>query len=46
MRYDGMMHDCGLLNALADLPQVTSFVTQAAAELRKHLGPSRNPFLV
>lgn len=38
VRYDGMIHDFGLLNALADLPQVTSFITQAAAELRKHLG--------
>lgn len=38
VRYDGMIHDFGLLNALAGLPQVTSFITQAAAELRKHLG--------
>ena len=38
IRYNGMIHDFGLLNGLADLPQVRSLFTHAAAELRKRLG--------
>lgn len=38
IRYNGMIHDFGLLNALAGLPPVRSLFTHAAAELRKHLG--------
>jgi len=38
VRYNGMIHDFGLLNGLATLPQVRSLFTQAAAELQKHLG--------
>lgn len=37
-RYDGMIHDFGLLNGLAALPQVKSLFVQAGAELKKHLG--------
>lgn len=37
-RYNGMIHDFGLLNGLAHLPQVQSHIRQAAAELRKYLG--------
>ena len=38
VRYNGMIHDFGLLNGLATLPQVRTLFTQAAAELKKHLG--------
>jgi len=38
MRYDGMIHDFGLLNGLADLPPVRSLFVQAGAELRKAFG--------
>jgi acetyl esterase/lipase len=37
-RYDGMIHDFGLLNGLAALPPVRSLFVQAGAELRKALG--------
>lgn len=36
-RYDGMIHDFGLLNGLAHLPQVRSLFVQAGTELKKHL---------
>ncbi len=38
VRYNGMIHDFGLLNALAEVPQVKTLIVQAAAELRKYLG--------
>lgn len=38
VRYDGMIHDYGLLNALAELPAVRSAFVQAAAELKRYLG--------
>lgn len=38
VRYDGMIHDFGLLNGLAELPQVRSLFEHASAELKKHLG--------
>jgi acetyl esterase len=37
IRYDGMIHDFGLLNGLAELPPVRSLFVQAAAELKKYL---------
>ena len=37
VRYNGMIHDFGLLNALAAVPQVQALVVQAAAELKKYL---------
>jgi acetyl esterase/lipase len=37
-RYEGMIHDFGLLNGLAALPPVKSLFVQAGAELKKHLG--------
>lgn len=37
VRYNGMIHDFGLLNALAKVPAVRSSVEQAGAELKKHL---------
>ena len=37
VRYQGMIHDYGLLNALADLPAVKSALLSAAAELKKVL---------
>lgn len=37
VRYDGMIHDFGLLNALAELQPVRSLFVQAAAELKKYL---------
>jgi len=38
VRYNGMIHDFGLLNGLAEVPQVKSLFVQAAAELKKYLG--------
>ncbi len=37
VRYDGMIHDFRLLNALAELPTTKSLFVHAGAELRKHL---------
>jgi acetyl esterase len=37
VRYNGVIHDFGLLNGLADLPQTKSCFLQAAAELKKYL---------
>uniref|UniRef100_A0A0C1QLR0 Alpha/beta hydrolase n=1 Tax=Tolypothrix bouteillei VB521301 TaxID=1479485 RepID=A0A0C1QLR0_9CYAN len=37
VRYNGMIHDFGLLNALAEVPAVRSLFIHAAAELKKHL---------
>lgn len=37
VRYQGMIHDYGLLNALANLPAVKSALLSAAAELKKVL---------
>ena len=36
-RYDGMIHDFGLLNALAEVPGTRSAMLQAATELKQHL---------
>lgn len=38
VRYNGMIHDFGLLNGLATLPAVRSLFVQAAATLKKYLG--------
>lgn len=37
VRYNGMIHDFGLLNPLAHLPQVKSLFEHAAADLKKNL---------
>jgi acetyl esterase len=37
VRYNGMIHDFGLLNGLAELPEVRSLFVQAAAELKRYL---------
>jgi acetyl esterase/lipase len=37
VRYNGMIHDFGLLNGLAELPATRSLFVHAAAELRKYL---------
>ena len=37
IRYNGMIHDFGMLNPLANLPQVKSLIAQASAELQKYL---------
>ena len=37
MRYNGMIHDFGLLNALSQVPGVRSAILQASAELKKRL---------
>ena len=37
IRYNGMIHDFGLLNGLATVPAVRSLFVHAAAELKKHL---------
>lgn len=39
VRYNGMIHDFGLLNALATEPATRSLFEQAAAELKKYLRP-------
>jgi acetyl esterase len=39
VRYDGMIHDFGLLNGLAQEPGVRSLLEHAAAELKKYLQP-------
>jgi acetyl esterase len=38
IRYDGMIHDFGLLNALAEEPGTKSLFLHAAAELKRRLG--------
>ncbi|PZF71927.1 alpha/beta hydrolase [Taibaiella soli] len=38
IRYNGMIHDFGMLNGLAELPATRSLVLHAAAELKKYLG--------
>lgn len=37
VRYNGVIHDFGLLNGLANIPQTRSLFVQAAAQLRKYL---------
>jgi len=37
IRYNGMIHDFGMLNPLANLTQVKSLITHASAELQKYL---------
>ena len=37
VRYNGMIHDFGMLNGLAETAQVKSLIGLAAAELKKHL---------
>ncbi|MEO8664703.1 MAG: alpha/beta hydrolase [Ignavibacteria bacterium] len=37
VRYNGMIHDFGLLNGLAEVPSVRCLFELAAAELKKHL---------
>ena len=39
VRYNGVIHDFGLLNGLAEIPPTRSLFVQAAAELRKYLLP-------
>ncbi|WP_020414096.1 alpha/beta hydrolase [Microbulbifer sp. VTAC004] len=37
VRYNGMIHDYGLLNVLSDIPAVQDSLDQAGAQLRDHL---------
>ena len=37
VRYNGLIHDYGLLNALSQVPAVRSAILQASKELKKHL---------
>jgi acetyl esterase/lipase len=37
VRYNGMIHDFGMLNGLAELPTTRSLIVHAAAELKKYL---------
>jgi len=39
IRYNGVIHDFGLLNGLATIPQTKSLFLHAAAELKKYLKP-------
>jgi len=38
VRYNGLIHDWGLLNPIAAVPEVRTAITQVASELRKRLG--------
>jgi acetyl esterase/lipase len=37
VRYNGMIHDFGLLNPLSQIPEVQAAMRQAALELKTHL---------
>ena len=37
VRYNGMIHDYGLLNPLSNIPEVKAAMRQAAGELKAHL---------
>ena len=37
LRFDGVIHDFGMLNGLAEIPQTKALISQAAAALNKHL---------
>ena len=37
VRYNGLIHDWGLLNPIATVPEVRTAITQVASELRKRL---------
>ena len=37
VRYTGLIHDFGLLNALSEVPGTRSALAQASEELKKHL---------
>lgn len=37
VRYDGLIHDYGLLNAISEVPAVRAALHQATEELKKHL---------
>jgi acetyl esterase len=37
VRYNGMVHDYGLLNPLSNIPEVKAAIRQAAGELKAHL---------
>jgi acetyl esterase len=38
VRYNGLIHDWGLLNPIATVPEVRTAIAQVASELRKRLG--------
>jgi acetyl esterase/lipase len=38
VRYENLIHDYGLLNAISQVPAVRDALHQAAETLRKHLG--------
>ncbi len=38
VRYNGVVHDFGMLNGMAEIPQTKSLILHAAAELKKYLG--------
>ncbi|SIO49832.1 alpha/beta hydrolase [Chitinophaga niabensis] len=38
IRYNGVIHDWGMLNGMAEIPATRSLVLHAAAELKKYLG--------
>ena len=37
IRYNGLIHEFGLLNPLAEIPQVKDLFIQASAQLREYL---------
>ena len=40
-RYNGIIHDFGLLNALAELPTTKAMIRQVADGIRAHIGQSQ-----
>ena len=38
VRYEGLIHDYGILNAISQVPAVRAPLHQAAEELKKYLG--------
>jgi acetyl esterase len=38
VRYDGVVHDWGMLNELAEIPQTEALIMLSAGELKKYLG--------
>jgi acetyl esterase len=37
VRYNGLIHDWGLLNPIATVPEVRTAITQVATELKRRL---------
>ena len=42
VRYNGLIHDWGLLNPIATVPEVRTAITQVATELKRRLNQAKN----